>query len=84
MSDPEFFDPFIDLIRNHESVLRKTGLKSFALHTCACARACAAHTGMTRSPSIQFNKRKERVMWDNKGWVRNGTKFCAVVGVTHG
>lgn len=83
MFDPELFDPLIKLICQQKTVLRKTGLASFALHMRACARACAAHRSMTRSPVIQFNKKRERVMWDNQKRVRNGSVFAADMGVTH-
>lgn len=83
MFDPEFFDPLIKLFCKQESVLRKTGLNFFALHTRACVCARAAHMRMTRSPIFIFTKRIEILMWDNSGRVRNGSDFAADMGVTH-
>ena len=83
MFDPPFFAPLIELICKRKSVCRKVGLLFVALHTRACARACAAHMGMTRSPNIKFNKKIEILMWHNSGRVRNGASFAAGMGVTH-
>lgn len=82
MFDPEFFDPLTKLKRKQKSVLRKTGLKIFALHTRACACAYAPHN-VTRSPSNIITKGIEILMWDNSGRVRNGSGFAADMGVSH-
>ena len=83
MCVPLFFVPFINLICNRKSVLRKTGLTFFALHTRACARVCASHH-MSQSPNNEINKKIEMLMWDNLGRVRSGTSFAIVMEVSHG
>lgn len=83
MFDPPFFDPLIELIEKRKTALRKAGLFFAALHTRACARACAAHINMTRSPNFKIDKKIEIVIWDNWERVRIGSSFAADMGLTH-